>query len=69
MTDYTKKVLQEVNNRKLAEELVTTLLVKFSGVTAWENIEREANTSKQSPVEATRRAVSNLFRRFDTRKK
>lgn len=58
-----------VTSRKQAEELVTELLVEFAGETAWNKISEEAVASKQSVTEVTRRAVSNLFRTFNTRKR
>lgn len=58
-----------VTSRKQAEEVVTQLLLEFSGETAWNKINDEASASKQSVDEVTRRAVSNLFRTFNTRKR
>lgn len=68
MSELVETVLSRVTSRKQAEELVTELLVEFSGETAWNKIASEAYASKQKPTEVTRRAVSNLFRTFNTRK-
>lgn len=69
MSFLTETVLNGITSRKQAEEVVTQLLVEFSGETAWNKMTDEASSSKQSVEEVTRRAVSNLFRTFNTRKR
>lgn len=68
MSTVVTKVLDQVRTRKEAEEAVTALLLQYSGNTAFEYIREEAEGSKQSANEVTRRVVSNLFTRFSTRK-
>lgn len=68
MNTLTNEVLDKVKTRKEAEEIVAALLLRFTGNTAFSRIKTEAETSKQSTPEATRRAATNLFARFSLHK-
>ena len=68
MSETTVKLLDQVNSREEAEQVVTALLSAYGSRTARTRLVGEARFSKQSPSEVTRRLVSNLFRGMKTRK-
>lgn len=68
MSQLTQRVLEQVNSREEAEQIVAALLTEYGSDTAVTRVEREARTAKQSVSEVTRRRVSNFFRGLTTRK-
>lgn len=61
-------LVQKVETRKEAEEVVKLLLQKFSSQTAFEGVLDEAAFAKQTVQEVWKRKVTNLFSSLKTRR-
>jgi hypothetical protein len=68
MSQLATQVLDKVTSKEEAQEIVSALLTAFVSEKAFEKIEKQSVTSKQSIQETMRRLTSNLFVSLNTRK-
>ena len=57
-----------ITTQEQAQELIASLLLRFSGATALDRLNERATESKQSVTEVSRRTASNLLNNGVTHK-